>query len=98
MTGIRNRIKNAELLSLLGAVIAGAGAALLLHTWLDSLKFLLLVGGLLIHAVAMFYRHRLERSGGAGQTRWENLLYWSCWVLILALAAYLLVAGGGFAA
>jgi len=98
MKNLHNRVKNAEILSLLGAVVAGAGAALFFPEWLDSLKFFMLVGGLLIHAAAMFYRQRLERTSGVWQTRWETLLYWLCWLFIWSLAAYLFFADGGPAA
>lgn len=74
MADLRNRLKNAELLSLIGAVVAGAGIALLLQTWIEPLKLALFAAGLLIHAGAMFYRKRLENAAGNAPTRWENLL------------------------
>lgn len=99
MDNFRNRLKNAELLSLLGAVVAGAGAALLLRDWLDAFKLSMLVGGLLIHATAMFYRQRLENASGGTKTRWGSFLYWSCWLLLALFGIYVVAVGAsGFAA
>jgi Mn2+/Fe2+ NRAMP family transporter len=88
----RNQLKNAELVSLIGACVATGGVALYLQSWLDPLKFVLLLSGLAIHAAAMFYRQRLERAADHALTRWEKSLYWSCWVILATLAIYLVVA------
>lgn len=93
MKDTRNRLKNAELLSLIGACAAAGGIALFLHSWLEPFKIALLLGGLVVHAAAMFYRHRLERAAGSALTRWEGWLYWSCWLILAILALYVLVAG-----
>jgi hypothetical protein len=93
MKDARNRLKNAELLSLVGACVAAGGIALFLQSWLDPFKLLLLLGGLAVHAAAMFYRQRLERSAGNALTRWGKWLYWSCWLILAILAIYILVAG-----
>lgn len=93
MKDARNRMKNAELLSLIGACIASGGIALFLQSWLDPFKLFLLLGGLAIHAAAMFYRYRLERSAGSALTRWEKWLYWSCWLILAILVLYILVVG-----
>lgn len=95
MKDARNRLKNAELLSLIGACIATGGIALFLQPWLEPFKLLLLLGGLAVHATAMYYRHRLERDAGGMPTHWERWLYWSCWLILAMLAAYVLVAGPG---
>ena len=93
MKDARNRLKNAELLSLIGACIAAGGIALFLQSWLGPFKLSLLLGGLIVHAAAMFYRQRLERAAGNVLTRWERWLYWSCWLILAILAFYILVAG-----
>jgi hypothetical protein len=56
---------------------------------------LLLLGGLAVHAAAMFYRRRPEQAAGDVVTRWEQLLYWSCWLILAMLAFYILAAGFG---
>lgn len=94
----RNRLKNAELVSLIGACVAAGGIALFLQSWLDPLKLFLLIGGLAVHAAAMFYRQRLEKAAGNTPTRWERSLYWSCWLILAILAAYILVAAPGWSA
>jgi hypothetical protein len=93
MKDARNRLKNAELLSLIGACVASGGIVLILQSWLEPFKLLLLLGGLAVHAAAMFYRHRLERAAGSVLTRWERHLYWSCWLILAILALYILVVG-----
>lgn len=92
MKVVRNRIKNAELLSLIGACLASGGIALLLEPWLEPFTLLLLFGGLTVHAAAMLYRQRLERSAGTDFTRWERWLYWACWLILAILVFYILVA------
>lgn len=93
MQEVRNRLRNAELLSLLGACVAAGGVARFLQSWLGPFKLFLLLGGLAVHAVAMFYRQRLERAAGNTATRWEQGLYWSCWLILATLAIYMVVAG-----
>lgn len=93
MKDARNRLKNAELLSLIGACVAAGGIALFLQPWLDPIKLFLLLGGLAVHAAAMFYRQRLERAAGNALTLWERSLYWSCWLILAILVIYLLAAG-----
>jgi uncharacterized membrane protein YidH (DUF202 family) len=95
MKDVRNRLKNAELLSLAGACVASGGIALVLHSWLEPFKLFLLLGGLAVHAAAMFYRQRLERAAGKPLTRWERWLYWSCWLILATLAFYILAVGPG---
>ena len=93
MKSARNRLKNAELLSLIGACVATGGLALVLRAWLGPFKLFLLLGGLAVHAAAMFYRQRLEKAAGEAPTRWEKWLYWSCWLILAILAIYIMVAG-----
>lgn len=93
MKGVRNRLKNAELLALIGACVATGGIALFLQSWLGPFKLFLLLGGLAVHAAAMFYRQRLDKAAGDALTRWEKWLYGSCWLILAMLAIALLVAG-----
>lgn len=92
MKDARNRLKNAELLSLIGACVAAGGLALYFQAELSQFKLALLLGGLAVHAVAMFYRQRLERSAGNALTRWERWLYWSCWLILAILVFCILVS------
>ncbi len=93
MKNARNQLKNAELLSLIGACVASGGIVLFLQSWLEPFKLFLLLGGLALHAIAMFYRARLEKAAGNTLTSWERWLYWSCWLILAILALYILIAG-----
>jgi len=93
MKDARHRLKNAELLSLIGACVAAGGIALFLQSWLVPFKLMLLSGGVAVHAVAMLYRHRLEVATGNALTRREKWLYWPCWLILAVLALYILAAG-----
>jgi hypothetical protein len=82
------RVKKAELLSSLGAGVLGAGIALLLPNQLAPYAILILLLGLVSHAVGMSQKHRLEQQGKVVHLWWAEALYWLCW---LALAALLLL-------
>ena len=63
MTAVSNnsgRVKGAELLSGVGAVVLGAGLGLLFSNLLKPFTVPLLIVGLLTHAWGMFDKHRLE--------------------------------------
>jgi hypothetical protein len=82
------RVKKAELLSSLGAGVLGAGIALLLPNQLAPYAILILLLGLVSHAVGMSQKHQLEQQGEVVPLWWAEALYWLCW---LALAALLLL-------
>lgn len=82
------RVKKAELLSSLGAGVLGAGIALLLPNQLAPYAILILLLGLVSHAVGMSQKHGLEQQGEVVHLWWAEALYWLCW---LALAALLLL-------
>ena len=82
------QVKKAELLSSLGAGVLGAGIALLLPNQLAPYAILILLLGLVSHAVGMSQKHRLEQQGEVVPLWWAEALYWLCW---LALAALLLL-------
>ena len=92
MTRVREnaaRIKGAELLSGIGAVVLGAGLGLLFSDLLMYYTTPLLVVGLLTHAWGMFDKHRLESPTSGGRLWWVELLYWVCWVALLILIMYM---------
>lgn len=84
------RIKQAELLSTLGAGALGAGLALLFDEALAPYKLAILVAGLLAHAIGMFRKHRLETRSGIARSRWVEALYWLCWVVLAGLLFFIL--------
>lgn len=89
MSDHRARIKRAELLSTVGAAVLGGGAALVLEKWLAAHAVPIIVVGLVAHAWGMFDKHRIESGSAVERARWEDVLYWSCWILLGALGAAL---------
>jgi len=79
-------LKAAELVSTLGAAVLGAGFALLMLRLADQAVSLLAVG-MLVHAVGMGLKHRLQ--AGLPQPRWARWLAAVCWLALALLAATL---------
>ena len=84
---LANRRKLAELTSGIGAGVLGAGLALLLPAAAAAYALPILILGALMHGWGMFDKHRLEQSAGSVQPRWAGLLYWGCWLALLALGS-----------
>ena len=82
--------KGAELASGLGAIVLGAGLALVLPAWLRTYALPLLVGGALVHGVGMTLKYRLENRDGPALW-WERALFWLCWVGLAALGLWMVL-------
>lgn len=80
--------KGAELASGLGAIVLGAGLALVLPEWLRAYGLPLLVGGALVHGVGMTLKYRLEQRNRS-PLWWERALFWLCWLCLAALGNWL---------
>jgi len=83
--------KGAELASGLGAIVLGAGLALVLPVWLRDYALPLLIGGIVVHGVGMTLKYRLESRDGP-PLWWERALFWLCWACLAALGLWLAVA------
>lgn len=82
--------KGADLASGLGAIVLGAGLALVLPGWLRTYAVPLLIGGLLVHGLGMTLKYRLERRDGP-PLWWERALFWLCWACLAALGVWMAV-------
>lgn len=84
----RAALRRAEFLSTTGAGLLGAGVGLLLERWLAPVATPLFLAGAAAHAWGMYARHRLESRVGVARAKWEEPLYWLCWLAIAGVAAY----------
>ena len=89
----RSAIKGAELLSIMGAGVLGAGIALLLARWIGAAALPLLVIGVVMHSFGMYQRRKLEDRGLLARPPWENALYWGCWIVLAGVLGWALAAG-----
>ena len=83
--------KGADVASGLGAMVLGAGLALVLPEWLRAYALPLLVGGLLVHGTGMTLKYRLESRNGP-PLWWERVLFWLCWACLAALGLWIAIA------
>lgn len=88
--GPRGLMKAAELASGLGAIVLGAGAALMLPEWLRASAPPLLATGALVHGLGMTLKVRLEGRNGP-PLWWERVLFWLCWLGLAALGLWIAV-------
>ena len=88
MHGRSTATKGAELASGLGAIVLGAGLALVLPEWLRTYAIPLLIGGVLVHGAGMTLKYRLEVRGGP-PLWWERALFWLCWALLAMLGIWI---------
>ena len=86
----RARAKAAGLASGLGAILLGAGLALLAPDLLRAHALPILVVGAAVHGAGMAVEHRLEARESPAAP-WEKALFWSCWALLGGLAVWLAV-------
>lgn len=84
----KRRVKAAELASGIGAIVLGAGLALVLPEWLRRYGVVLLIGGGVVHAVGMTLKYRLEQRDGPALW-WERSLFWLCWLCLAALGVWI---------
>lgn len=88
-TTARGAAKAAELASGLGAMVLGAGLALLAPELLEDYALPVLVAGILVHGMGMTLRHRLE-SAARQPLWWEKAMFWLCWAVLAGLGVWLI--------
>lgn len=91
MFGRSAATKGAELASGLGAIVLGAGLALVLPEWLRAFAMPLLVGGIAVHGAGMTLKYRLEARDGP-PIWWERSLFWVCWASLAGLGIWIAAA------
>lgn len=82
----RVRLKRAELASVTGAAVLGAGVGALIAAYVGRYAVVLVLAGAVLHAWGMRERHRLEHEDGSERVWWYEALYWSCWIALLVVA------------
>jgi hypothetical protein len=85
---LQRRQNAAVLLSSVGAAIAGAGAGRMAGSSPVSLKWAVLVVGVVAHLAGMVGRKRIQHEQNYQLARWERFGYGACWTAIGAVAGY----------
>ena len=79
--------KGAQVASTLGAGFLGAGLALLFPI-LQPHALVFVVVGASVHVIGMTLTHRFE-AADARPSVWERILFWGCWLILAAVAAWI---------
>ncbi len=87
-------LKAAELTSGLGAIVLGAGLALVLPDWLRNHALPLLFVGVVVHGLGMSLKYRLERRDSP-PLWWERTLFWLCWACLAGLFVWIAATATG---
>jgi hypothetical protein len=87
------RLKQADLMSALGAGVLGAGLGAMFANWLTSFAVAALLIGIAIHGWGMFEKRRLEDISGEPRAAWEMVLYWGCWLILVLLVGSIIYRG-----
>ena len=82
--------RHAQLLSTVGAALFGAGVALFAASWLSDWKYALAGLGLLLHVAGMLGKRAAEGRAAPDRSIWEDTVYWGCWIILAALAAWMM--------
>jgi hypothetical protein len=86
------KYKLSDLASTLGVLVLGTGIGAYFSQQLEPFALHLIIAGLVTHSVGMAIKHRIERTihtAGEKIPGWVDIVYWACWLLIIAFIAYL---------
>lgn len=86
-----SRVKVAELISGIGALVLGIGLGSLFNEWIQKGSVGLLLVGTALHTWGMYNKHQIEKRENAVFPIWEKALYWFCWILLAIGLLYLLI-------
>ena len=87
-----NRMKVAELTSGVGALVLGIGLGALFAPWVHPAAIGVTTVGLVTHAFGMWDKHRLDGQTSESDFAWTTLFYWICWVGLVGIVLWLIVA------
>ena len=79
-------------LSGIGAALAGLGLGVILAHRLETMQWPILGVGIAVHLLGMIGTRRLQDESGYAPSALAQVMYWSCWLLIVALAVYAALA------
>ncbi len=83
----REKLKQADLLSGVGALVLGIGIGALAAPALGWLAVPLFLVGCISHGWGMIQKHRIEQLNQSTSAAWETALYWACWAAIAIVLA-----------
>ena len=83
----RSRLKQAELLLAVGALVLGIGIGALAAPALGWLAVPMFLIGCVSHGWGMIQKLRIEQLDDNTPATWEALLYWGCWVALAIVLA-----------
>jgi len=78
------RLKQADVISALGAGVLGAGLGAMFASWLTDFAVAAVLIGVAVHGWGMFERRRADVDGEP-RAAWETVLYWCCWLVLAML-------------
>ena len=85
---VEKRRRALATLSGIGAALAGVGVGVWLSERLQPLMWLILAVGVAVHLIGMVGTHRLQNESGYAPSGLDQAAYWTCWLMIAALAVY----------
>lgn len=74
----------------IGGIILGIGIGAQFFNYFEGYYFLLILIGIIIHGVGMYQIHKRIKFSDDKQYLFNNILYWTCWIIIIGLVAYII--------